>query len=174
MFCLKYLQFSIQSAYCSGKYCGLMCHPYNVLRKGKILVSSFVGMRRGEERKAASHWPEENAWVKRYNRIWDALKGVTPDFDLSLSYQISWTDDASFNRIFLTKHLTQKVFSDSLSAVTEPPGGSKELLKFETSKGINFGYSYPIFMKFLPFDFIFKCLPKLVVSLTNSHPFTQN
>ena len=60
------------------------------------------------------------------------FKGVTPDFDLSLSYQISWTDDASFNRIFLMKHLTQKVYSDALSAVTEPPGGSKELLKFET------------------------------------------
>ena len=57
------------SAYCSGKYCGLMCHPYNVYRKGKILVSSFVGMRRGEERKAASHWPEENAWVKRVEKL---------------------------------------------------------------------------------------------------------
>ena len=102
------------------------------------------------------------------------IKGVTPDFDLSLSYQISWTGDASFNRIFLMKHLTRKVFSDSLSAVTEPHGGSKELLKFETSKWINFGYSYPIFMKILPFDFIFKCLSKLVVSWTNSHPFSRN
>ena len=39
----------------------------------------------------------------------------------------------------------------------------KQLPKFKTSMGINFGYSYPIFMNFLPFDFIFKCLSKLVV-----------
>ena len=32
---------------------------YNVFRKGKILVSTFVGLRRGEEGKTASHWPEE-------------------------------------------------------------------------------------------------------------------
>ena len=36
-----------------------MCHPYNVLRKGKILFSTFVGLRRGEERQTASHWLEE-------------------------------------------------------------------------------------------------------------------
>ena len=103
-----------------------------------------------------------------------SIHSVTLDFDLSLSYQISWTDYASFNRIFLMKHLTQKVLNDSLSAVTKPPGGSKELAKFETSKGINFCYSYPIFIIFLPFDFIFKWLSKLVVSFTNSKPFSQN
>ena len=108
------------------------------------------------------------------NWLFEDFKGVTPDFDLSLSYQISWTDDASFNRIFLMKHLTQKVFNDSLSAVTEPPSGSKELTKLKTSKGINFCYSYPIFIIFLPFDFNFKWLSKLVVSFTNSKPFSQN
>ena len=36
-----------------------MCLPYNVLRKGKILVSTFVGLRRGEGRKTAPHWSEE-------------------------------------------------------------------------------------------------------------------
>ena len=36
-----------------------MCHPYNVLRKGKIFLSTFVGMGRGEERQTASHWLEE-------------------------------------------------------------------------------------------------------------------
>ena len=51
------------------KYCGLMCHPYNVLRKGKIFLSTFVGMRRGEERKAASHWPEEKALVTRVEKL---------------------------------------------------------------------------------------------------------
>ena len=83
------------------------------------------------------------------------LRVLPPIFDLSLSYQISWRDDASFNPIFLLKHLTQKVYDDSLSAVTVSPSGSRELIKFETSKAINFGYSYPIFMKFLPFDFKF-------------------
>ena len=75
-------------------------------------------------------------------------------FELSLSYQISWRDDANFNPILL-KHLTQKVYDDWLSAVTVSPSGSRELIKYETSKAINFGYSYPIFMKFLPFDFKF-------------------
>ena len=107
--------------------------------------------------------------------IWRILfKGVPVDFDLSLRYQISWTDHASFNLIFLLKHLTQKVYGDSLSAVTKPPGGSRELIKYETSKAINFGYSYPIFMKFLPFDFKCVCLSKLVLSLTNFEPFSQN
>ena len=36
-----------------------MCLPYNVLRKGKILVSTFVGLRRGEGRKTAPDWSEE-------------------------------------------------------------------------------------------------------------------
>ena len=111
---------------------------------------------------------EESKWSLSW------LKGVTPDFDLSLSYQISWTDYASFNRIFSMKHLTQKVFNDSLSAVTKSlSGGSKELPKFETSKRINFCYSYPIFIIFSPFDFIFNCFSKLVVSFTYSQPFSQ-
>ena len=36
-----------------------MCLPYNVLRKGKILVSTFVGLRRGEGRTTAPDWSEE-------------------------------------------------------------------------------------------------------------------
>ena len=103
-----------------------------------------------------------------------AIKGVPVDFDLSLRYQISWTDHASFNLIFLLKHMTQKVYGDSLSAVTKPPGGSRELIKYETSKAINFGYSYSIFMIFLPFDFKFMCLSDLVLSLTYFEPFSQN
>ena len=92
------------------------------------------------------------------------FKGVPVDFDLSLRYQISSTGHASFNPIFLLKYPTQKVYGDTLSAVIEPPSGSRELIKYETSKAINFGYSYPIFMIFLPFDFKFMCLSKLVLS----------
>ena len=29
----------------------------------------FVGLRRGEERKAASHWPEEIAWAMRVEKL---------------------------------------------------------------------------------------------------------
>ena len=76
MLCLKYLQFSFKSAYCNEKYCGLMCHPYNVLRKGKIFLSTFVGMRRGEERQTASHWLEEKMRGKVKSKKRLLLKGT--------------------------------------------------------------------------------------------------
>ena len=57
-----------------------MCHPYNVLRKGKIFLSTFVGMRRGEERQTASHWLEEKMRGKVKSKKRLLLKGTVRPF----------------------------------------------------------------------------------------------
>merc|ERR1711917_74879 len=53
---------------------------YIVLRKGKIFLSTFVGMRRGEERQTASHWLEEKMRGKGKSKKRLLLKGTVRPF----------------------------------------------------------------------------------------------
>jgi len=74
-----------------------------------------------------------------------------------------WTDDARINPIFLLKHLTQKVYDDSLSDDTAPSSGSSELIKIETLNAIYFGHSNPIFIILLPFGCKFNELSQMEI-----------
>ena len=68
------------------------------------------------------------------------LRVLPPIFDLTLKTHIFSTDDAGPNPFFLLKHLTQKVYDDSISADSAPTCGSREQMKIETSNAIGFRY----------------------------------
>ena len=59
------------------------------------------------------------------------------------------------------KHLTQKVYDDSLSEDTAPSSGSGELIKIETSNAIYFCHSHPILIILLSFDWKFNELSQI-------------
>ena len=61
-------------------------------------------------------------------------------FDQTLKTHYFLTDDARHNPIFLLKHLTQKVYDDSISADSALTCGSREQMKIETSNAIGFRY----------------------------------
>ena len=68
------------------------------------------------------------------------LRVLPPIFDLTLKTHIFCTDEAKHNPIFLLKHLTQKVYYDSISADSAPTCSSREQMKTETSNAIGFRY----------------------------------
>ena len=63
-----------------------------------------------------------------------------------------WTDNARINPIFLLKHLTQKIYGDSISEDTAPSSDSSELIEIGTLNAIFFGHRHPILIIILPFD----------------------
>ena len=73
-------------------------------------------------------------------------------FDLTLKTWDSLTNHPRPNPIFLFKHLTQRVYADSISADTAPPGGRNQLIKIETLNAKGFRYSHPTVTKLVSFD----------------------
>ena len=73
-------------------------------------------------------------------------------FDLTLKTWDSLTNHPRPNPIFLFKHLTQRVYADSISADTAPPGGWNQLIKIETLNAKGFRYSHPTVTKLVSFD----------------------
>ena len=67
-------------------------------------------------------------------------------------------DDASHNPFFSLKHLTQKVYEDSISADSAPTSGGNELIKVETSNAIGFRHRHANLTGLVSFLVIFKCL----------------
>ena len=76
-------------------------------------------------------------------------------FDLTLKTHLFWTDGARPNPFFLLKHLTQKVFDDSISADFAPTSGSDEQPKIKTSNAIGFRYRRAEVSWLVSFDCIF-------------------
>ena len=76
-------------------------------------------------------------------------------FDQTLKTHYFWTDDARPNRVFLLKHLTQKLYADSISADSAPTSGSGEQLKIKTSNAIGFRYRRAEVSWLVSFDCIF-------------------
>ena len=73
-------------------------------------------------------------------------------FDLTLKTWHSLTNNPRPNPIFLSKHLAQRVYADSISADTASPSGRNQLIKIETLNAKGFRYSHPTVTKLVSFD----------------------
>ncbi len=97
-------------------------------------------------------------------------------FDLTLKTHNSWTGDATPNPIFLLKHLTPRVYADSMLTDIVPSSGGNEPIKIETLNAIGSCHDYPFETKLPSLDcklnFLFKMDFFILISSTILSKFT--
>ena len=82
-------------------------------------------------------------------------------FDLTLKIHFFGPDGDKPNPIFLLKHLTPRVYADSMSTDIVPSSGGNEPIKIETLNAIGSCHDYPFETKLPSFDCKLNFLSKM-------------